>query len=162
MTDSGDETLPAEDRNVDLDVLEDLLSFYVRSVNYGLSRDLDNRLDGLEVARGTGKITTLLLIDSHPGVRPSVIARATLRDRPSITRIVGPLVAAGLVKQRVAKGERRAQELFITPRGHEVAERVRRIVRSQSDEFFRPLSEEDRGHLMRILRGMYLKLRDEH
>ena len=61
----------------DLDCLEDLLSFYVRSANYALSADLDARLGNLEVARGTGKITTLLLIDSHPGIRASAIAEAT-------------------------------------------------------------------------------------
>lgn len=146
--------------HVSLDVLEDLLSFYVRSVNYGLSRDLDKRLDGLEVARGTGKITSLLLIDAHPGIRPSAIAEVTLRDRPSITRIIEPLVAAGLVERRVSAQEQRAQELHITPRGHEVAERVRRIAKAQSDDFFATVSQDDRAHLLRILRDIYLKMRD--
>lgn len=162
MTETRENLTTADPDGVDLDVLEELLSFYVRSVNYGLSRDLDRRLEGLEVARGTGKITALLLIDAHPGIRPSVIAKATLRDRPSITRIVGPLVAAGLVEQRVAEKERRAQELHITPRGHEVARRVRKIAKAQSDEFFDPLSEEDRAHLVRILGGMYRKMREEY
>lgn len=147
--------------HVDLDVLEDLLSFYVRSVNYGLSRDLDRRLAGLEVARGTGKITTLLLLDSHPGIRPSEIASATIRDRSAITRIVRAFVAAGLVEQRPSPDEWRAQELYVTPRGHELAERVRRVAKAQSEEYFAALTEEDRAHLMRILRGLYLKERDK-
>ena len=129
-------------------------------MNYGLSRDLDKRLDGLEVARGTGKITSLLLIDAHPGIRPSAIAEVTLRDRPSITRIIEPLVAAGLVERRVSAREQRAQELHITPRGHAVAERVRRIAKAQSDDFFATVSQDDRAHLLRILRGIYLKMRD--
>ncbi len=148
-----------DELDIDLDVLENLLSFYLRAVNFGLSRDLDQRLEGIEVARGTGKITTLLLIDSHPGIRPSIIADATLRDRPSISRIVAPLVAAGLVEQRVPPTERRAQELYVTERGHEVAERVRRTVRAQSEDFFSAVPERDRDELFRILRNLYLNMR---
>lgn len=143
-----------------LDVLEDLLSFYVRSVNYALSNDLDRRLEGLEVARGTGKITTLLMIDREPGVRPSAIAHATLRDRPSISRVVAPMVEAGLVERTTDESERRAQKLRITARGHEVAERVRAVVRDQNEAFFACLSEEDRRHLLRILRDLYLQIRN--
>ncbi|TKB29589.1 MAG: MarR family transcriptional regulator, partial [Mesorhizobium sp.] len=73
---------------VGLDVLEDTLSFYIRSINIALSRDLDDRLEGLDVARGTGKITTLLLVDSHPGIRPSVIAQLIMRDRSAMGRLV--------------------------------------------------------------------------
>lgn len=143
----------------ELDVLEDLLSFYVRSANYLLSRDLDARLEGLEVARGTGKITTLLLIDTHPGIRPSAIAAATLRDRPALSRTIAPMIAAGLIEQRRSRAEGRAVELYITPRGHALAQKVRRIVKAQSDEFFAPLDAADRAHLLRILRRVYLAAR---
>lgn len=146
---------------VALDVLEHLLSFYVCAVSYRLSRDLDRRMDGLEVAQGAGKITTLLLIDSHPGIRPSAIAVATLRDRPSISRIVAPLVEAGLVERRIATHERRASELFITPQGHEVAARVRRIAGDQSEAFFTVLPKQDQDQLMRILRDIYMMMRVE-
>lgn len=151
----GDQALGLDD----LDVLENLLSFYVRSVNYALSTDLDARLDGLEVARGTGKITALLLIDSHPGIRPSAIAKVTLRDRPAMTRTIAPMVAAGLIEQRVSQRERRATELFVTPRGHDVAEQVRAIAREQSNDFFSVLASEDREHLLRILRQLYQTIR---
>lgn len=145
---------------IDLDMLENLLSFYMRAVNYGLSRDLDARLEGLDVARGTGKITALLLIDSHPGVRASTIAMAAMHDRPSISRIVARLVKSGLVEQRVAPTERRASELFITPRGHAVAEEVRAVARAQSEAFFSTTPADDRRELLRILRTLYLEMRD--
>ena len=75
---------PTSVSEVDLDVLENTLSFYIRTVNIAVSRDLDDRLEGLDVARGTGKITTLLLVDSHPGIRPSVIAQLILKDRSAM------------------------------------------------------------------------------
>ena len=145
----------------DLDVLENLLSFYVRSVNHALSKDLDARLADFEVAKGTGKITALLLVDSHPGLRASAIAEATLRDRPSISRILAVLVSAGLIEQRVLPEERRAHGLYVTERGHAVAQEVRRITRAQSDDFFATLSDEDRGHLLRITRQLYREIREK-
>ncbi|WP_020042124.1 MarR family winged helix-turn-helix transcriptional regulator [Salipiger mucosus] len=142
----------------DLDCLEDLLSFYVRSVNYALSVDLDARLESLEVARGTGKITALLLIDSHPGIRPSAIAQATLRDRPSISRIVSHMLKNGLVEKVESPNERRASGLYITDAGHELAATVRDIVKQQSKDFFADVPKEDRDELLRITKSIYKKI----
>lgn len=136
-------------------MLDGLLSFYVRSVSFALSKDLDRCLKGHDVARGTGKITALLLIDSHPGIRASTIARVTLRDRPAISRIVAMLVEAGLVEQRRSATEGRVGELFITTEGKVEAETVRVLAKAQSDDFFAELEEADRAHLIRILRGLY-------
>ncbi|MGR3461666.1 MAG: MarR family winged helix-turn-helix transcriptional regulator [Roseovarius sp.] len=143
----------------DLDCLEGLLSFYVRSANYALSTDLDARLGDLAVARGTGKITALLLIDSHPGIRASAIAEATLRDRPSISRIITHLVNHDLITKREIPAERRAFGLYITDKGHSLAEEVRGIVKRQSDDFFADLPEKDREDLLRITRDIYVKIR---
>jgi len=143
----------------DLDCLEGLLSFYVRATNYALSTDLDARLGDLAVARGTGKITTLLLIDSHPGIRASAIAEATLRDRPSVSRIISHLLDHDLITKSETPGERRAFGLFITERGHKLADDVRAIVKRQSDDFFADLPEKDREDLLRITRDIYVKIR---
>jgi DNA-binding MarR family transcriptional regulator len=144
----------------DLDCLEDLLSFYVRSANYALSADLDARLGDLEVARGTGKITTLLLIDSHPGIRASAIAEATLRDRPSISRIITQLIRHELITKHETPGERRAFGLHITPSGHMLAQKVRGIVRQQSEDFFADVPQPDREALLRITRDIYRRIRE--
>ncbi len=157
--DKGPAKRRTEPRDLDLDVLEGLLSFYVRSVSYTLSRNLDESLKGHTVAKGSGKITALLLIDKHPGIRPSTIAEITLRDRPSISRIIRPMVEEGLVEQRTSERERRAEELFITEKGHAEAEAVRAIISEQSDAFFADTPAEDRAHLFRILRELYRSIR---
>lgn len=143
---------------IDLDILGDLLSFYMRTITLALSRDLDQRLDGLEVAKGTGKVITLLLVDSHPGIRPSVIARLSTKSKPEIGRIVDQLVKAGLIIRQVAPEERRALQLLITKQGAEVAKRVRRLATSQSEDFFSHLDEDDQRQLMRILKTSYRRI----
>ena len=148
------------EKSLTIDTLEELPSFYLRIVTYLLSRQLDSRLDGFEVAKGTGKIATLLLIDANPGISPSKISEITFRDRPSISRIIAPLVAAGLVEQRISPTERRAQNLYITQRGHRRANEVRAIVRKNSEDFFADLEAADRNELIRILRKIVERKRD--
>lgn len=140
---------------VGLDVLEDTLSFYIRSINIALSRDLDTRLEGLDVARGTGKITTLLLVDSHPGIRPSVIAQLIMRDRSAMGRLVDQMIDHELITRQAAPDDGRAQELHITKKGADLARKVRKIATKQSSDFFADVPEKDQKRLLDILRRVY-------
>lgn len=144
--------------HVDLDVLENLLSFYIRTLNIAVSRDLDARLEGLDVARGTGKVTLLLMVDSHPGIRPSVIAQLTMKDRSAIARLVDHMVEHGLMTRETSADDSRAQELYITPAGAELAATVRRLVTEQSHDFFGFIPQDEQDQLMDILKRAYRRI----
>jgi len=141
--------------DVDFDILGDLLSFYLRSVNLALSRDYEPKMDAVSLARGTGKVSTLLLVDANPGIRPSVVAHFILKDRSAMVRLLDQLTRAGLIEQKVSATERRAHELYLTPKGQALARRVRASAVEQSEGFFSILSEEERAGLLRVLRKLY-------
>jgi DNA-binding MarR family transcriptional regulator len=145
----------ADITGVDLDVLGNLLSFYIRVINLVLGRDLDGKMRGTPVARGTGKISTLLLVAANPGIRPSVIAHFNMKDRSAMVRIISQLRRAGLLRQSVSASERRAHELHLTPKGQAVVDQVRAIATAQSDAFFSMLSHEERKVLGTILDKVY-------
>lgn len=152
---------PISADQVDLDVLENMLSFYVRVMDSVLSRDLDERLKELEVARGKGKITALFLIDSHPGIRPSVIAELAMKDRSATGRILDDFNAHGLITRKVSEHDSRAQNLFITEKGAALAAKVRAIVVDQSEDFFdHIIPRDEQEQLMGILKRAYLRLRE--
>jgi len=155
--------LPSPDTTtqVDLDVLENMLSFYIRVVDSVLSRDLDNRLKEYEVARGKGKITALFLIDSHPGIRPSVVAELTMKDRSALGRILENFETHGLITRKISKKDSRAQELYITEKGAAMAAEVRAIVVEQSENFFdHIIPRDEQKQMMGILKRAYLRLRE--
>ncbi|HEY0212730.1 MAG TPA: MarR family transcriptional regulator [Paenirhodobacter sp.] len=157
---------PAQDEPVivaglRLDVLEGAFSYYIRALDAVVSRDLDRRMEGLEVARGKGKITALLLVDGHPGIRPSAIAAVLMRDRPWTGRLIDTLVTRGLIERTTSTDDQRAQSLRITPHGHEVAERVRAIVRQQEREFFDFIAPQDRDQFLAQLKRAYLRTREQ-
>ncbi|SES27924.1 MarR family winged helix-turn-helix transcriptional regulator [Rhizobium sp. NFR03] len=149
---------PTTPEEINLDVLENTLSFYIRTLNLAVSRDLDACLDGLDVAKGTGKITTLLLVDDYPGIRPSVIAHLTMRDRSAMGRVIDQMVAHDLIRREVSQEDSRAQELYITEAGSALAVRIRELVPKQSQDFFSFMPEDEQRQLMDILRRAYRRI----
>ncbi|TQS72532.1 MarR family transcriptional regulator [Rhodobacteraceae bacterium] len=142
-----------------IDVLEGAFSWYIRSLDFAVSNDLDRRMAHLDMAKGKGKITAVLLVDRYPGVRPSQIAEVLLRDRPATGRIIDALVTSGDLRRETDRGDLRAQSLFVTPKGQALANSVRRIIQEQEREFFDFIAPQDRAQFMRMLKRAYLNMR---
>lgn len=155
------EDVPITVAGLRIDVLEGAFSWYIRSLDSVASQDLDRRTAHLDVAKGKGKITALLLVDDYPGIRPSQIAEVLLRDRPATGRIIDHLVKAGDMRRETSAEDQRAQSLFITEKGHALAQEVRQIIRAQEEEFFDFIAPEDRLELMRMLKRAYLNMRNK-
>lgn len=145
----------ADISGVSLDILENLLSFYMRCVGVSLNRDYDHVLSSVSLAHGTGKVTTLLMVASNPGIRPSVLAHYVLRDRSAMTRLLHQMKTAGLIVEQISSKERRARELYVTSKGKALVDRVRALATEQSDAFFSVLSPGERQQLMTLLKTLY-------
>jgi len=142
-------------QNINFDIFGSLLSFYVRSVNGLVSQDLDAQTESLGLAGGTGKISTLLLVSSNPGLRPSVLAHFIRKDRSAMGKLIEQMEKAGFIEQRVSRVERRARELFLTEKGRAIVQRVREVIKRQDDGFFAMLSTPEREALLGLLRKVY-------
>ncbi|MFT3974651.1 MAG: MarR family transcriptional regulator [Amaricoccus sp.] len=153
---AGELVVAAPDR-IDLDALADTLSFYIRSLNAAVSRDWDVRIHDLKPIRGVGKVTAMLLVSQHPGIRPSVLAQVAMKDRSEMGRVIDGLEAAGLLARRQSATDSRARALFLTEAGERMAEEVRRRV-SESRAFFGDLSEEEYLAVIAPLRSLYWRL----
>jgi DNA-binding MarR family transcriptional regulator len=141
--------------NIDFDVFGELLSFFVRSVNLIVSRDLDQKMEKLSLAGGTGKISTILLVGANPGIRPSVLAHFIQKDRSAMGKLIERMERAGLLEQKISATERRARELYLTERGRALVPKVRAQILRQDDDFFGMLAPEERRHLLALLRKIY-------
>lgn len=142
-------------RNIDFDIFGTLLSFYVRSVNLLVSKDLDEQTAELGLSGGTGKISTILLVGANPGIRPSVIAYFIRKDRSAMGKLLEQMERGGFIEQRVSRVERRARELYLTPKGQAIVQRTRDVVRRQDKDFFAPLDAGERDQLLGLLRKVY-------
>lgn len=140
---------------VKFDIMEDLLSFYLRSVSLALNRDNDRKIGKVSLARGTGKVSTLLMVGANPGVRPSVIADFILKERSAMARLLDQMKRNGLLVEKVSASERRAHELYLAANGYALIDRVRAVAVGQSADFYAILSEAERHQLLGILKKRY-------
>lgn len=151
----GPQPKTADMSTVKLDILENLLSYYMRVVSVVLNRDYDHALSSVSMAHGTGKVSTLLMVAANPGIRPSVLAHYVLRDRSAMTRLLQQMKSAGLIVEQISDKERRARELYLTAKGRSIVDKVRNLASRQSDEFFGVLSQGERRQLMELLKKLY-------
>ena len=141
--------------DVSLDILGTLLSFHARTVGLALNKSHDHEIAEVSLARGTGKVSVLLLTAANPGIRPSVIAHFIHKDRAAMARLIEQMRANGLVEHKVDADERRAHELYITPKGASLLERVRAIALGHSARFFGVLAPTEQADLLRMLMKLY-------
>lgn len=67
------------------------------------------------------EFTLLQLIAENPGSAPVQLAKALAVTKPNITMWVDRLVARGLVRREPSPTDRRAQQLWTTPEGAQLA-----------------------------------------
>ncbi len=145
----------ADVSGVKLDILENLLSYYMRVVSVVLNRDFDHEMSSVSLAHGTGKVSTLLMVAANPGIRPSVLAHYVLRDRSAMTRLLQQMKSAGLIVEQISESERRARELYVTAKGRSIVDKVRSLATRQSDAFFGVLPQPEQKQLMELLKKLY-------
>ncbi|MFO1039341.1 MAG: MarR family winged helix-turn-helix transcriptional regulator [Geminicoccaceae bacterium] len=141
--------------DVSLDILGDLLSFHARTVGLALNKSYDHAIGEVSLAHGTGKVSVLLLTAANPGIRPSVIAHFIHKDRAAMARLVEQMKEHGLIEHQIDAEERRAHELYLTPKGESLLQRVRAIAIGHSDRFFGVLTSTEQRELLRLLMKLY-------
>lgn len=141
--------------DVSLDILGTLLSFHARTVGLALNKSHDHEITTVSLPKGTGKVSVLLLTAANPGIRPSVIAHFIYKDRAAMARLIEQMKSNGLIEHKVDADERRAHELYITPKGTSLLERVRALALSHSARFFGVLSPTEQAELLRMLMKLY-------
>lgn len=141
--------------DISLDILGTLLSFHARTVGLALNKSHDHEISEVSLAKGTGKVSVLLLTASNPGIRPSVIAHFIHKDRAAMARLIEQMKEKGLIRHKIDADERRAHELYLTPKGASLVERVRSIALGHSARFFGVLSESEQAELLRVLMKLY-------
>jgi DNA-binding MarR family transcriptional regulator len=99
-----------------------------------------------------GQARALGVLTRHGVMRLSELSEH-LRIAPrSTTEVVDALEERGLVQRRPDPHDRRATLVAVIERGGRVAEEIRSARRAQAERYFGTLSEDDRAHLVRILR----------
>lgn len=107
-------------------------------------------LEGEEL-RAPLRYAALACIADFPSIDQRRLALLAGIDRSNVGQIVDELEANGLVERRINGADRRARELFVTPRGHELRDHLRAKIMSAQARLLEPLKPKERVLLIDLL-----------
>jgi DNA-binding MarR family transcriptional regulator len=100
---------------------------------------------------------SLIAIEIEPGIDQRRLAEAMGIDTSNASLIVERLHAMGLIKRQVSAADRRARQLFLTPKGKTLWRRVRLKSSVASQRVLAPLAPDERelflDFLVRVIEG---------
>ncbi|HUH25410.1 MAG TPA: MarR family transcriptional regulator [Flavobacterium sp.] len=95
--------------------------------------------EGINLSREQWSILAVLY--HTDGVSQQILADATNRDKPSVTRLVDNLEKLGLVERRNHEVDRRLNLIFLTNKGKELEQPILKVVNDVIHETTKGLTE---------------------
>lgn len=102
-------------RTADLGPLDNYIGFHLRMAQNASFKAFKRHTGDSDLRPGW--FAVLSLIGSNPGITPMTLARASGRDKSTITPVLRDLVRAKLVGRAPTAGDRRSYTLHLTPAG---------------------------------------------
>jgi len=90
------------------------------------------------------------------GISQNEVAEMTLKDAPTVTRIIDLLCKKKLVERTQDSGDRRRLKLNLTSKGKQKVKEVLPIVQEMREKGWQNLSDEDYSTMIRILDTIYV------
>ena len=116
----------------------DSLPFEIAETAHALRREFDRRAAPLGVTRAQWR--TLAWIAREPGMRQVELANHLDIEPITVCRIVDRLEESGLVERRRDPADRRAWQLFLTPKAEPMVAELRAIAAGLASDAFDGLS----------------------
>ncbi len=133
-----------------ISALQAHLGYWLRMVSNHVSHAFSRRLSAADVT--VAEWVVLRTLHATGTATPSRVADEMRMTRGAISKLVDRLLAKDLVSRTVAGGDRRWQDLALTPRGRALVPRLAGLADDNDREFFGVLSADERAQLEHILR----------
>ncbi len=96
----------------------------------------------------------MTMVAAQPGVSQQQLHEQTGIDPSSMVAVIDDLERVGLAERRPHPDDRRVRAIFLTAHGEETLGRIRALAAQNQRELFSPLSAEERGTLVALLRKL--------
>ncbi len=120
--DSRDLVSPAVRRLLDEFRLEEVGSHLLRRAHFAAEEMFSQEFSDESLT--PRQKAAIIIVYQHPGLNQNALADRLFMDRNTVAEMVKRLVAAGQLQRLPAKDDHRAYELFLTPAGAELLNRV--------------------------------------
>ncbi len=111
---------------------------------------------GLSEALGisVSQLTTLMYVSRHEGCSLSELAELLDLNKSAVTGLVQRMERAGTLRREPNPDDARGSLLYVTPKGHEVRERAKPLLRKLNAELTHGFSPAEIDTVLRFLDGI--------
>ncbi len=127
------------------------IGFWMRLVSNHVSYAFARKLE----ASGVTVAEWVVLREMYSGndaTSPSAVAQLTGLTRGAVSKLISRLLAKGLVTRKESTGDRRYQDIELTPASIAMVPRLAKLADRNDEEFFAVLSKSERRYLTAMLR----------
>jgi DNA-binding MarR family transcriptional regulator len=114
-----------------------------------------------ELALTPAQFGVLTVLQAHPGLGQSSLARALGFDKVTVLRVLRGLQARGLVARGPSDGNRRTIAVVLTPAGEDVLAQAQKPAEKAYRRLMQPLDKAQQGQLLQLLQLLTGELEDE-
>ena len=133
-----------------------VFGFLMADITRLMRRDFARRAQPLDMTEGQWRV--LARLSGNEGLTQAALAEQMEVQPITLVRLIDRLEAAGLVERRPAPKDRRAFQLFLTPKAQPIIDRIWDFGHQTREEAMAGLSAAEREHLIDTLIGIKAKL----
>ncbi|HWK75700.1 MAG TPA: MarR family transcriptional regulator [Povalibacter sp.] len=134
---------------IDLGPLSGHLAFAVHRAGLALRRDFMAHMDDEQIRPMV--FHTLALLGANPGIAQSQLASALAVDKGTMTHLVRDLERRGWVESGSRFDDRRCKDVFLSPLGVQMLERIKAAVQLHTQGVEALLTPDERQLLLQLL-----------
>ncbi|OAN99480.1 hypothetical protein A8B75_02660 [Sphingomonadales bacterium EhC05] len=138
--------------------MSDNLGFLIGDISRLIRRTFDKRAKAIGVTRPQWRVLTWL--QRHEGINQVALAEMLELDAMTLCRMVDRLQAAEMVERRPDPRDRRAWQLYLTPKGTALTEQLTPIGEQLLQEAMHDLAIKDQQQLQDLLELVRSNLQD--
>jgi DNA-binding MarR family transcriptional regulator len=136
--------------------MSDTLGFLISDVSRLMRRRFDERARMIGVTRAQWR--ALITVNRNEGINQGGLADLLEVEPITLCRMIDRLAEAGLVERRSDPADRRAWQIFLTPKAFPLIEQLRSLADGMIDNALSGLNEARRAELMEALGVIHANL----
>lgn len=138
--------------------LDNALAFWIQRVQQAARTLMYRRFNALGVELTPEQWMVLVRLSAEPELTQSALCEATLRDKPTMSRIIDGMESRGLVRRRADPEDARGRLVSLTPEARRLRQRLMPAVRTMVDELEAGIPERELEITRQALRRMFSNL----
>lgn len=142
-------TTPHVEGDEDIGEIRDIVGFHIRLAHGAVYRHFTDSFADLELTQK--QVSVLWLIDDHPDIAQTDLAKRMRMDRATTMAIVNRLEARGYLVRGASKEDRRKQTLNLTKAGGKALVTAKQAIRSHEEWLKSRFTEAEVASLIEML-----------